>query len=440
MATTAKRIFISSASEDYRTNLLENCLMRLIIIVGLMVFSANSIRGQWVQTNWPYPGAEIYALAVMDSIVFAGTNNRGVFRSNDNGNTWTSVNTGLPKENRLSENIIVTALAVSDSAIYAGATYEGVYRSTDKGLHWTSAGNMLYSQVWSLAVYDSFIYAGDMERIFFSTNGGISWTKGNNLLTTIFSFAFIGNDVFAGTRVSVVKATIGQAQWVYADSGITDYDIGALAVSGNHLYAGTSNGGIFLSTDSGTRWTPVNSGMPIDSKVSSLLVIDKYLFAGTYGSGIFRSTNNGANREEYTWEGYNSGLRNSDIYCLALCKNNVYAGTWGDGVWRRPLSEMVGVINPKSHKQPQTYSGFKLTVPFQSNRNVAINFTLADPEPITVKIYNVTGREITSLVHKHLGPGFHTVLWDTRNIAAGCYMVRMQAGSNSCVQKTAIVH
>ena len=62
-----------------------------------------SPSGDWVQTSGPTGGA-VFAMAVSGTRVFAGTAG-GVFRSTDNGATWTAVNSGLT-------NQIILSLAV----------------------------------------------------------------------------------------------------------------------------------------------------------------------------------------------------------------------------------------------------------------------------------------------------------------------------------------
>lgn len=57
----------------------------------------------------------------------------------------------------------------------------------------------------------------------------------------------------------------------------------SLAVSGTNLFAGTYGGGVFLSTNNGTSWTEVNSGLT-NTYVWSLAVSGTNLFAGTLGA------------------------------------------------------------------------------------------------------------------------------------------------------------
>src|SRR5271169_2330427 len=89
----------------------------------------------------------------------------------------------------------------------------------------------------------------------------------------------------------------------------------------------TAEGGVFLSTNNGTNWTPVNSGLMNSEtpylRVQCLLVSGTNLFAGTENpSGVYLSTNNGK-----SWAGVNSGLNNVFVQCFALSGTNVFAGT-----------------------------------------------------------------------------------------------------------------
>src|SRR5258707_14431885 len=69
----------------------------------------------------------------------------------------------------------------------------------------------------------------------------------------------------------------------------------------------------------------VQSYGPYGGFVNSLAVSDTNLYAGTYGGGVFLSTNNGA-----SWT--QTGLRNTNVYALDVSGTNLFAGTVGDGV------------------------------------------------------------------------------------------------------------
>lgn len=116
---------------------------------------------------------------------------------------------------------------------------------------------------------------------------------------------------------------------------------------GTNLYAGTGDypvgsGGVFLSTNNGSNWTGVNNGLT-NRGVNTLVVFGSNLLAGTYG-GVFLSTNNGTN-----WINKNQGFNVDPVVGTMLIANNyLYAGTYGNSVWKRPLSEIIPLLAPSN--------------------------------------------------------------------------------------------
>ena len=108
--------------------------------------------------------------------------------------------------------------------------------------------------------------------------------------------------------VFVLLCRNAPAQWVQTN-GPYGGSIHCFAVSGTNLFAGTSEGGVFLSTNNGTSWRAANVGST-NTQVEALTISDTYLFAGT-SDGVFRSTDNGT-----SWCAVSSGLRNSIILLL----------------------------------------------------------------------------------------------------------------------------
>ena len=98
-----------------------------------------------------------------------------------------------------------------------------------------------------------------------------------------------------------------EAQWQYC--GIPGSNsVRSLAVSGNNIFAGTYEYGVFLSTNNGTNWT--QTGLD-DKTVHSLVISGNNIFAGTFLEGVYLSTNNGE------WWSL-KGLINKVVYSLAI--------------------------------------------------------------------------------------------------------------------------
>ena len=70
----------------------------------------------------------------------------------------------------------------------------------------------------------------------------------------------MGTKIFAGGNGIFVSTNIGTS-WTEVDSGLTEKYVVSLAVSGTNLFAKTTSG-VFLSTNNGTSWSEVSNGLP----------------------------------------------------------------------------------------------------------------------------------------------------------------------------------
>ena len=164
-----------------------------LIAISCIVFS-SLLNAQWIRTNGP--SGSFYSLAASGMYLFAGNNNGKIFRSTDNGTSWTIVYNGV-LGTRTDE------LVISDTNLFA-ANDASVLRSTNNGATWTSAGltNNVYPQ--ALAISDSNLFAGTFQSgVFRSTNNGTSWTAVNSGLTGTALYItrlFVSDsNLFAGT-------------------------------------------------------------------------------------------------------------------------------------------------------------------------------------------------------------------------------------------------
>jgi hypothetical protein len=96
----------------------------------------------------------------------------------------------------------------------------------------------------------------------------------------------------------------------------------------NDVFAGTSENGMFLSTNSGSSWAAVNNGLPSTADVNSIAINGSNIFAGTFGDGVYLSANTGG-----SWIKLDTGLTNLNVDALSINGGNIFAGTYGGGVY-----------------------------------------------------------------------------------------------------------
>jgi len=383
-------------------------LVRLVLSIGLLV--AQTAGAQWIQTN--SPGGHITAFAVSDSNIFVGTGN-GIFRSSNNGKAWTAIDFGLT-------DIDVFSLEVSDTNIFAG-TGKGVFLSANNGTSWkpVNSGLSNASPVNAFAMCGKTIFAGTSNGIFRSATIGTNWTAIDSGLknSNVLSFAVNDSAIFAGTDNGVFQSTNNGGLWTTVDSGLINTSVMSLAVIGSEIWAGTKKG-VFMSYKK--SWGLLNSSIN-----SFAVPFGDYLFAGT-SAGVFQCN------FHTMWRSENTDLLSANVTFLAVKAFNLFAVTAEGNIWHRPLSEMIEVSNRNS--SDRKINPVNLKMYSQSHSNMTIQFSLSHSDQVSVRIYNLSGREIATLINKNLVAGKHSLSWDTKNVVAGCYAVKMQVGSNVFVR------
>ena len=305
--TSSRLVFRSGVENDWTSiNNFAQTSITGLAASGTNIFAGFAGDGVFLSTNggvsWTAVNNGIWSrfiscITVGGTNLFAGTNGN-VSRSTNNGTNWMQSSksySGLTSD-------IVLSLAILDTNLFAGSQDNGIFLSTNSGTNWTTADsglpNTSYVAINALAVSGTNLFAGTVASgIFLSTNNGTSWTAVNSGLTNayVLALAVSGTNLFAGTDGGVFLSTNNGTSWTVVNSGLTYTDITlethayivyAFAVSGNNLFAGT-NGGIFLSTNNGTSWTQVNAGLS-NTIVHTLAISGTDIFAGTGDGNVWR--------------------------------------------------------------------------------------------------------------------------------------------------------
>jgi hypothetical protein len=75
--------------------------------------------------------------------------------------------------------------------------------------------------------------------------------------------------------------------------------------------------------------------------------------------------------------------------------------------------------------------------PFNGTSHVG--FSVADESWVTLKVYDLLGREVAVLVNEEKQPGRYVVRWDANRMASGAYLCRMTAGGFVAVRTMLLV-
>jgi len=144
---------------------------------------------------------------------------------------------------------------------------------------------------------------------------------------TITAFTVCRGFLFAGAAADgVYRSSDNGTGWTVVSSGLANTGVWALAVRDTVLYAGTYGGGVFFSNDAGATWSAAGDGIS-NPYVLSLACDGTRLYAGTIG-GLFRSDDGGMG-----WVEMDNGMTTIAVRSLAIIGTSLYAGTYGGGIF-----------------------------------------------------------------------------------------------------------
>lgn len=69
------------------------------------------------------------------------------------------------------------------------------------------------------------------------------------------------------------------------------------------------------------------------------------------------------------------------------------------------------------------------------NPSTKISYALQNPELVTLRVFDVLGREVATLVNQYQSAGHHTVSFDASTLASGMYFYKLEAGSFQSIKK-----
>ncbi len=357
--------------------------------------------------------ASINGIALVNNKLVSSTTSNGLFTSTNSGSVWTADTNSLKQVNVVSFFADTTALRI-------GST-NGIYRSTDAGQTWhtdtVGLGAGSYATSFSK---NGLLFCGTLKGVFINT--GAMWEARNNGLPKnpyIKDLFSVGGNMFAAVNdTGIFYSSNFGLNWNYAGIGVpAKASYNKFFAINNKVYIGTS-GGVYVSTNNGTNWKKISTGLP--GGVSAFATFSGNLFAGTIGYGVYVLKGS-----DTTWSNVNTGMPSANVYTLFVTGTTLYAGTMS-GVWKRSLSEMVTAAG---ENQPLTAGNFELlqNYPNPFNPSTTINFQIPVGGHVTLKVYDILGKEIAALVNEVKQAGSYKVHFDGGKLSSGLYFYTLQS-------------
>lgn len=386
--------------------------------------------------------------AVTQNIVWAaGGSGTGsapvVIRTTDGGSNWALAGNGLSGVD------LYCITAVDANRAWVGTGNGKIFATTNGGSSWAEQiypgtqspfinGIWMFSDGTGYAQGDPF--SANRFVVLKTTNLGQTWAHlanepvgGSTEAGWNNSFWFTDTDHgWFGTNLSKVwRTTDGGTTWSSAASGAVN-SYGVAFKDNNNGIVGHSTGAIRVSTNGGATWTSVTS--PTTSPIIGLshLAGTNLAWIGIAGTP-YRSTNNGTNWSSQSLYPFTGSLQH--LY-FADTSNGWTVTSNGEVLRYRPAGT-VGV-EEIAENIPTTFS-LDQNYPNPFNPSTSIGFRIVDFGLVSLKVFDVLGREVATLVEGVREPGTYTVVLDGALLTSGLYFYQLKTGRFVDVKKMLLV-
>jgi photosystem II stability/assembly factor-like uncharacterized protein len=372
-----------------------------------------------------------------------------VLRSTNHGSTWGSVGGGAIGA---ADIYNIDAIDANTALVTTSPAATFIYRTTNAGTNWsqvyTDAGAGAFIDAIHMFNATNGIAYGDPVGgkwvILYTSNGGATWVRdtvnapaqvGGEAGTQNGLCAVGSNNIWFNSGVGgrIYRTTNGGASWTTGTAPFAATSNVWFNDTQYGIASGSTANQIARSTNGGATWTNVPiAGTGFLIAVGGSGTTDFWYARGTT---IYRSTDRGATfNSSYVGTGSYVGLSfvtygPSATSGWAVTSTGGIAGFYGT---------ITGVENDEQGQIPTSFALMQ-NYPNPFNPSTTIRFSLPTQSSITLKIYNVLGQEIATIVDEMKQAGNYSFQWNGHTdlgiqVASGVYFCRLEAkpldGSN----------
>ncbi|MBK8984244.1 MAG: T9SS type A sorting domain-containing protein [Ignavibacteria bacterium] len=371
-----------------------------------------------------------------------------------NGTEWSALGTGV--------NGTVHTIAIDGDDVYAGGDFTTAGGVTVNriakwnGTSWSALGTGVNHRVKKIIIHNGNIYVSGFFTI-------------------------------AGSDSASQIAKWDGVSWSALGSGI-NLNLDAMAVSQSGIvYAGglfNLAGGVTvrnIAQWNGSSWSAVGSGVRGEIKGMHCLGNDLYI-TGFIDSAGDISANNIARWDGSSWSAIGNGVTGAPVCVYPVSNNEIYLGgftgspsgslfaKWNGSKWSFPTPALNSFIlsiskfndllivggqfnffgsSPLNHiarltdvitgtgNSNEIIQGFKLYQNFPNpfNPETTIKYSIPASSEYTLKIFEINGKEIETLVNKFSAPGEYSVQWNASEYSSGVYFYKLSSDKFSSVKR-----
>jgi photosystem II stability/assembly factor-like uncharacterized protein len=365
--------------------------------------------------------------AVDEYHAWAVGNQGTVVMTTDGGESWAHPSSGTV--NTLNAVHFVdsnTGWTVGQSGI--------ILNTTNGGSDWTPQNSGTVNNLQSVFFNDASRgwVVGSNGTILSTTDGGTTWTPQSSG-TSAWLYAVYFSDAdrgwATGSSGTILRTTDGGNTWTPQSSGTLEYLFSTHFIDAVSGWAVGSGGTILKTSDGGSSWSTQTSGTSNWLRSVCFTSADTGFAVGN--AGTFLMSSDGGN----SWEARRSWTSNTlNGLCFADHKSGWMVGEAGT-IMKMSFQGVLTSIDDGTISRSPLPQEFALlqNYPNPFNPITTIKYNLPKTSKVILKVYNLLGQEVRTLVNGVKAAGHHGVVWDGRDqfnraVSSGVYIYSTQAG------------
>ena len=357
----------------------------------------------WTSLTGLIPSDYFNGIAMIDSISALAIG-FSVYKTTDGGLTWATLSPTFPDSPPSKIKMFNQSVGVIVGPTGFFGFNPFVYKTTDGGDTWNSMNfpfsttDKLYNVEFRTA--DDIVVVGNNGGVFHTSDNGANWTQFNLGLMNFFSGQMLGV-AFSGPNEVIVGGASAQIIKVELDN-VVPVELVSFTCEVN-------NPNIKL------HWTTAselnNQGFEVERKTSESNLWE------TIGNVPGRGTT--TNSTDYYF--------NDDNLAPAVYNYRIKQVDYDGSI------EYSQVINADL-TTPNTFT-LEQNYPNPFNPSTSISYSIPNNSFVTLKVYDILGNEVATLVNQTQAAGNYTLTFDASNLSNGVYLYSIKADNFSDVKK-----
>jgi hypothetical protein len=382
-------------------------------------------------TIYPVGNSQLTEVSFVDTAKGWIAGDTTLFLTTDGGNTWSTVN--HPSGQFLSISACKNNVAWT---CWWTLDYNYLSRTTNNGTTWSTLlswcngciSQIYYAHIKSRDSLRAWVAEGagsplaDYVNVIKTSDGGLTWVSylpSHGYPYSIFTDITLAEDSGVATLFGqkIINRSIDDG--VHWRSDTLPRPCNGISIGGQYQFWAVGDSGlVYHSSGYNIAFSKQSAGFV--ENFNAVFAIDTQTIwtVGTRGA-VAKTTNGGV-----SWQRIPSTTTATlkDIFFVDANHGWIVGDS---GIVLRIRNGLVTSVSKSS--SPSKYFSLFQNYPNPFNPSTTISFSLPFESFVSLKIFDVLGREITTLFGEELSAGNHSKIWNTANLPSGIYFSRLQA-------------